>query len=79
MLIRRDALMAQPYAMVHDHDKLVSARQAPPTAGYAMNPMQQWEAMQKANHDRKKAELVRNASGEAGEAGESVAQKWLAV
>jgi len=41
--------------------------------------MQQWEAMQKANHDRKKAELVRNASGEAGEAGESVAQKWLAV
>ncbi|KAK3936900.1 hypothetical protein QBC46DRAFT_461206 [Diplogelasinospora grovesii] len=83
MLIRRDGLMAQPYPMAHNFEKLLSARMAPPTAGYAMNPLQQREAMQKEDFEKRRSELLNKATGTAtGSTGESVklvAQKWLTV
>ena len=79
MLIRRDGLMAQPYPMAHNFEKLLSARSAPPTAGYALNPLQQREAMQKEHFEQGRTELLVKATGTAGESGKMVAQKWLSV
>jgi hypothetical protein len=79
MLIRRDGLMAQPYPMAHNFEKLLSARYAPPTAGYTMNPLQQREAMQKEQFEQRRNELLAKAAGTAGETGQWVAQKWLSV
>jgi hypothetical protein len=79
MLIRRDGLMANPYPMAHNFEKLLSARLAPPTPGFAMNPLQQWEAMQQDHAAQRKAEILAEAVGNAGPSGEWVAQKWLAV
>ena len=79
MLIRRDGLMAQPYPMAHNFEKLLSARAAPPTAGYAMNPLQQREAMQKEYFEQRKTELLAKASGDSGPSGQWVAQKMLTV
>jgi hypothetical protein len=59
--------------MAHNFDRLLSARMAPPTAGYTMNPLQQREAMRKEFVDQKRAELVAQASGSAGGTNE----KWL--
>jgi hypothetical protein len=75
MLIRRDGLMAQPYPMAHNFERLLSARLAPPTSGYTMNPLQQREAMRKEFLDQKRAELVAQASGSAGGKNE----KWLST
>ncbi|KAK0724767.1 hypothetical protein B0H67DRAFT_598256 [Lasiosphaeris hirsuta] len=79
MLIRRDGLMAQPYPMAGDFEKLLSARQAAPTAGYALNPLQQREAMQRQEFEQARTELLAKATGTAGESGRSVAKKWLAL
>ncbi|KAI1338099.1 hypothetical protein F5Y15DRAFT_131226 [Xylariaceae sp. FL0016] len=79
MLIRRDGLMASPYGPAHNFEKLVSARFAPPTAGYAMNPLQQREAMQKEHLDREKAELLAKASAQGGQSTRFLAQTWLKV
>ncbi|GJC77758.1 white-opaque regulator 2 [Colletotrichum liriopes] len=79
MLIRRDGLMAQPYPQAHNFEKLLSARFAPPSAGYSMNPLQQREAMQKEFVEKNKAELLAKATGTAGQAGQWVAQNWLTV
>lgn len=79
MLIRRDGLMAAPYPQAHNFEKLLSARMAPPTAGYEMNPLQQREAMQRAFVDKNKAELLAQATGSAGQSGQWVAQNWLTV
>jgi len=65
--------------MAHNFEKLLSARSAPPTAGYSMNPLQQREAMQKEQFEQRRAELLAKASGESGSSGEWVAQKMLAV
>ena len=79
MLIRRDGLMAQPYPMAHNFEKLLSARSAPPTAGYTMNPLQQREAMLKQQFEERRAELLAKASGDTGPSGQWVAQKMLSV
>ena len=80
MLIRRDGLMAQPYPMAHNFEKLLSsARVAPPTEGYAMNPLQQREAMQKEQLEQRKAELLAKASGDSNASGQWVAKNMLAV
>lgn len=79
MLIRRDGLMAQPYPMAHNFVKLMSARYAPPTAGYTMNPLQQREAMMKEQFESKRKELLQNASNNAGPGVEYVAKSWLSV
>jgi hypothetical protein len=79
MLIRRDGLMAQPYPMAHNFERLISARLAPPTAGYTMNPLQQREAMQKEYFEQRKAELLSKATADAGQSGEWVAKKMLSV
>jgi hypothetical protein len=79
MLIRRDGLMAQPYPMAQDFGKLLSARTAPPTTGYTMNPLQQREAMQKEHFEQRRAELLAKASGDSGPSGQWVAEKWLTV
>ena len=80
MLIRRDGLMAQPYPMAHNFEKLLStARVAPPTAGYTMNPLQQREAMHKEHVEQRKAELLAKASGDSSPSGVWVAKKMLAV
>jgi hypothetical protein len=79
MMIRRDGLVAQPYPMAHNFEKLLSARVAPPMAGYTMNPLQQREAMQKQYVEQSKAELLSKATGKAGKSGEWIAQHWLAV
>ena len=79
MLIRRDGLMAQPY-MGHNFVKLMSAKM-PPTAGYATNPLEHREAMQRDYVEQRKAELLSKASGgtSSPEEVKTVAQKWLTV
>ncbi|KAH7015123.1 hypothetical protein EDB80DRAFT_326908 [Ilyonectria destructans] len=77
MLIRRDGLMANPYPMAHNFEKLVSARSAPPSEGYNMNPIQQREAMQKAQLDREKTDLVIKAMGSSGQLDEKAVASWL--
>ncbi|KAF7545656.1 hypothetical protein G7Z17_g9007 [Cylindrodendrum hubeiense] len=79
MLIRRDGLMANPYPMAHNFEKLVSARTAPPSEGYSMNPIQQREAMQKAQLDREKTDLVIKAMGSSGQLDEKAVATWLQV
>jgi hypothetical protein len=80
MLIRRDGLMANPYpGVAHDFGKLLSARQAPPTSGYSMNPLQQREAMQMEHFEQHRTELVNKAAGTAGQTGQWVARKLLSV
>lgn len=79
MLIRRDGLMASPYGAAQNFEKLLSARDAPPTAGYSMNPLQQREAMQKEYFEQRKAELMAKATANSNEATQWVAQKWLTV
>lgn len=79
MLIHRDGLMPQPYPMAQNFEKLLSARSAPPTAGYTMNPLQQREAMQKEYVEQRKAELIAKAVGNSGESAERVASRWLSV
>jgi hypothetical protein len=82
MMIRRDGLMAQPYPMAHNFVKLLSeeTRSAPPTAGYAMNPLQQREAMQRELTEQKKVELLAKASGDgSSEDVYKVAKNWLRV
>lgn len=81
MLIRRDGLMAQPYPVTQNHNfvKLMSARCAPPTTGYTMNPLQQREAMQREQFENKRTELLSKASNNAGPGVEYVARGWLSV
>jgi len=79
MLIRRDGLMAQPYPMAHNFVKLMSARYAPPTAGYTMNPLQQREAMMKEQFESKRKELLQSATNNTGGGVEYVAKSWLSV
>lgn len=80
MLIRRDGLMAQPYGTAHNFVKLISASM-PPTAGYAVNPLQQREAMQREYVEQRKAELLAKAAGgdSGSAASKQVAQKLLTV
>ena len=80
MLIRRDGLMAQPYPNVNNFEKLLStARTAAPAPGQMLNPLQQWEAMQKKYSDQERADLLSKAAAKSGESGEWVAQKMLQV
>lgn len=80
MLIRRDGLVAQPYPNASNLEQLLSsARHAPPTNGYALNPIQQREAMHKRQMDETKAEILLKATATAGPSGQWVAQKMLAV
>lgn len=39
MLIRRDGLVSNPYPQAQDFEKLLSAKTAPPFAGYAVSPI----------------------------------------
>lgn len=71
--------MAQPYPVTPDFAKLLSARCAPPTTGYTMNPLQQREAMLKEQFDSKRTELLQKASNNAGPGVEYVAKSWLSV
>lgn len=79
MLIRRDGLMAQPYPVSQKFMKLMSARAAPPSSGYTMNPLQQREAMQREHYSNKRTELLELASNNAGPGVEFVAKSWLSV
>lgn len=79
MLIRRDGMMAQPYPSTHNFMKLMTARCAPPTTGYTMNPLQQREAMQREEFESKRTELLSTASNNAGPGVEYVARGWLSV
>lgn len=84
LLIRRDVIMA-PNAAISGHgggsDKAGgAARRAPPGSGYALNPQQQWEAMQKLKVDRGKAELIERLTRNAADEGtQRAAQKWLKI
>ena len=72
--------MASPYGNAQNFEKLLSARYAPPSAGYTMNPLQQREAMQKEYFEQRRAELLAKASGKAGgEEAQWVAKSWLTV
>ena len=82
MLIRRDGLVAQPYPQAGNFAKLLtSARHGPPVAaGYALNPLQQREAMLKEKFERSRDELLDKAAGGAtDESVKRVAKKWLSV
>lgn len=80
MLIRRDGLMAQPYPMAHNFELLLSsARHEAPAPGYALNPLQQREAMQQEDLEKRRAELLANVTGQANESAVYVAKKMLSV
>lgn len=79
MLIRRDGLMAAPYGPAQNFEKLLSARYAPPSSGYTMNPLQQREAMQREYFEQRRAELIRKAAGNAGSGTQWVAQNLLTL
>lgn len=80
MMIHRDGLMASPYGSAQNFEKILNARHAPPTAGYALNPLQQREAMQKVSFDQQRAELLTKASGAAPHPSTQwVAKNWLTV
>lgn len=79
MLIRRDGLMANPYPMGQNFEKLLSARTAPPTAGYSMNPIQQREAMMRDLTERQKAELMAKAMGTSGQVDERMVDNFLRI
>lgn len=71
--------MAQPYPVTQNFVKLMSARCAPPSSGYTMNPLQQREAMIKEQFDNNRTELLQKASNNAGPGVEFVAKSWLSV
>ncbi|KAI1130148.1 hypothetical protein F5Y10DRAFT_276279 [Nemania abortiva] len=78
MLIRRDALMGAHAAL--SFGKAAAARSAPPSTGYALNPQQQWEAVQKSKVDKGKAELMKKLTGTSNPSDEDArraAQWWL--
>ncbi|KAI1751086.1 hypothetical protein F4782DRAFT_203358 [Xylaria castorea] len=86
MMIRRDALMRSDRPAVDGGyqglEKVVEARLAPPvSAGYTLNPQQQWEAMQKMRSDKGKAELIekmtKNTADDKG--AQRAAQRWLKI
>ncbi|KAI1289008.1 hypothetical protein F5Y03DRAFT_70987 [Xylaria venustula] len=81
MLIRRDALVrSHPAVAGYGFEKLVAARLAPPSAGHALNPQQQWEAMQKMKSDQGKAELLGKLTQNVADDGvQRVAQRWLKI
>lgn len=64
-------------------EKVAAARLAPPvSAGYALNPQQQWEAVQKMRSDQGKAELLEKltkntAAGDEG--AQRAAERWLQI
>ncbi|KAK3989668.1 hypothetical protein QBC44DRAFT_358970 [Cladorrhinum sp. PSN332] len=65
MLIRRDGLLAKPYPMAHDFQRLLgAAREGPPLlSGYQLNPLQQREVMVREEKERGKDELLKKAAG----------------
>lgn len=71
--------MASPYPMAHNFEKLLSARTAPPAAGFTMNPIQQREAMQAAYVEKQKAELLSKAMGTSGKIDEWTANNMLRI
>ncbi|KAI0453935.1 hypothetical protein F5B21DRAFT_265709 [Xylaria acuta] len=83
MMIRRDALMKPDHPAVDGGyvlQKVVEARLAAPvSAGYALNPQQQWEAVQKMRSDQGKAELIGKLTENAAddEGAQRAAQRWL--
>lgn len=79
MLIRRDGLVAEPYPMAHNFEKLISARMAAPAEGYKMNPLQQREIMLKEDSEKRRAELIAKAAGSGNESVKHIAKKWLSV
>ncbi|KAK5625572.1 hypothetical protein RRF57_001288 [Xylaria bambusicola] len=81
MLIRRDALMnTHPAGIPYGFEQIEAARLAPPRAGHALNPQQQWEAMQKKRSERGKAELIEKLTENAtDDETQRAAQKWLQI
>jgi hypothetical protein len=79
MMIHRDGLMASPYGSAQNYEKILSARNAPPSAGYSMNPLQQREAMQKIAFEQRRSELLTKATGEPSHSTQWVAKNWLTV
>ncbi|EQK99694.1 hypothetical protein G6O67_001269 [Ophiocordyceps sinensis] len=77
MLIRRDGLFSNPYSQAQDYGKPLSAKMAPPSAGFSTNPIQQREAMQRETMQRQTAELVSKAMGTSGKVDEWTAKTWL--
>lgn len=79
MMIHRDGLMASPYGSAQNFEKILNARNAPPSAGYSMNPLQEREAMQKMAFEQRRSELLSKASGNSGLSTQWVAKNWLTV
>ena len=76
MLIEADGLKRDVYPESHNFEQIVSkARdELPPTPGYALNPIQQREAMHQRQREQQRDDLVVRASGRAGESG-----RWIAT
>lgn len=79
MLIRRDGLGTQSYPVSQNFVKLMSARCAPPTTGYTMNPLQQREAMLKEQLENNRTELLEKGENNAGPGVGYVTKSWLSV
>lgn len=69
--------MASPYPMAHDFVGILSGKTALPAPGSTMNPMQQYDAMQKERVNKGNAELLSKAVGTSGKADEFTARSWL--
>jgi len=79
MHIQRDCLLAKPFPVGHNFEKILSSRQSQASPKYPLDPWQQMEALRKEFVQQKKAELLAKATGGAGEAVEDYAQMVLTV
>ena len=77
MLIRRDGLLAAPYPMAYNFEKLLSAGCGPPTAGFNMNPLQQRGRVRNDYVDQKKEEIMKKPLACKDQQPNWVSKKWL--
>lgn len=79
MHIQRDCLLAKPYPIGHNFEKILSSRLLQASSECPLDPWQQMEALRKEFVQQKKAELLAKATGGAGETLEDYAQMVLTV
>jgi hypothetical protein len=78
MHIRRDNLLAKPYPIAHNFEKVLSTHtlHSGSSAEHATDPLKQMEALRKGFIDQKKAELLTMATGKAGRSWRGVSLPW---
>ena len=79
MLIRRDGLLAAPYPMAYNFEKLLSAGCGPPTAGLNMGLFQQHGRVQNGHLEQRKEETTKKTLARKNERTDWGTGKWLVV